>query len=46
MTNIEMQSLQKYSIKFRLLAITVDNVVFNDLLRTNFNALLFDNNVN
>ena len=46
MTNIGMQLLQKISIKFRLLAITVNNVVFNDLLRINFNALLFDNNVN
>ena len=46
MTNIVMQLLQKYSIEFRLLRTIVDNVAFNDLLRTYFNALLFDNNVN
>ena len=41
-----MQLLQKSSIKSRLLAITIDNVAFNDLLCTNFNTLLFNNNVN
>ena len=45
MINIVMQLLQNYSYKFRFLTITVDNVVFNDLFRTNFSDLLFENNV-
>ena len=46
MTNIVIHLLQKPSIEFRLLTITVDNVTFNKLLRTNFKVMLFDNNAN
>ena len=38
--------LQKYSIEFRLLIITVENVVFNNLLGQNLNVLLIEHNVN